>query len=124
MVARLADVAGHRIAVDPHEPLGLANAASLGDVLEDGDGFLLGQVGMEQRRALAFGEPITAGATSEETDRVVLAVATADREVFSTSGPVIGALRIQATEAREVIHGPPPTTYPALRDNTCDSNSG
>jgi hypothetical protein len=105
LVARLADGSGHRIAVDTHEPLGLANAASLGDVLEDGDGFLLGQVGMEQRSALTFGEPITAGATSEEADRVGLAGATADREVFPTSGAVIGALRIQTTTAREVIHG-------------------
>jgi hypothetical protein len=123
MVACLADVAGHRIAVDPHEPLGLADSASLGDVLKDSDGLLPGQVGMEQRCPLAFGESTAAGATSKETDRAVLAVMAADREVFPTPRTVIGTLRIQAAEAREVIHGPPPTTYPAMRASICDTRT-
>ncbi len=109
MVAGLADVAGHGVAVDPHEPLGLADAAALGDVFEQGDGLLLAQVGVEHRSALAFGEPIATGATSEEADRSGFAVMTADREVFPAPDAMIGALGIQAAEPREVIHGPPPT---------------
>jgi len=97
--------------VDPDEPLGLADAAALGDVLQDRRGLLGGQVGMEQRRPLAFGELRAAGATAEEADRVVLAVMAADGEVFPATDALIGALGIQAAEPREVIHGPPPSAY-------------
>jgi hypothetical protein len=124
MVARLAGVSGHGVAVDAHEPLGLADAAALGDVPQHGRGLLLGQMGMEQRGPLAFGEPIAAGATAEEADRVALAVMAADGEVFSATDAMIGALGIQAAEPREVIHGSPPTTYHASRDRICDNASG
>jgi len=124
VVARLADGAGHRVAVDSHEPLGLADAAAVGDVFQDGRGLLLGQMRAEQRGALAFGGPIATGSTSEEADRGGLAVVTADGEVFPTAEAVIGALGIQAAEPREVVHGPPPTTYHAVIANGCDSVSG
>jgi hypothetical protein len=78
VVTGLAGVTGHRVAVDAHEPLGLADAAAVGDVLQDGDGLLPGQMRVEQRGALAFGEPIAARATSEEADRGRLAVMAAD----------------------------------------------
>jgi hypothetical protein len=124
VVAGLAGVSCHRIAVDPHEPLGLADAAALGDVFQHGRGLLLCQVGMEQRCALAFGEPVAAGTASEEADRVVLAVAAADGEVFSAPDAMMGATGIQAAEAGEVVHGPPPTTYHAIRAESCDFASG
>jgi len=123
MVARLAGVSGHGVAVDAHEPLGLTDPAALGDVPEHGRGLLLGQMGMEQRRALALGEAIAAGATAEEADRVALAVMAADGEVFSATDAMIGALGIQAAEPGEVIHGPPPTTHRAFRDGVRDKPS-
>jgi hypothetical protein len=115
MVAGLARVAGHGVAVDARQSLGLADAAALGDVLQDRLGLLAGQVGMEQRGALALGEAAPARPTAEEADRVILAISAADREVFAAPGAEIGASRIRAAEAREVIHGPPPTTDRPLR---------
>ncbi len=82
-----------------------------------------GQVGMEQSGAVAIGESIATGPTAEEADRVALAVMTADREVFSVPDAMTGALGIQAAEAREVIYGPPPTTYHVPRTISCDSSS-
>src|SRR3954469_25190359 len=112
MIPGLAAVAGHRVAMDPHEPLGLADAAALGDVLQDGRGLRRRQVGAEQRGALAFGEPTAAGAAAEEADRRRFAVAAADGEISPASDPMIRALGIQAAEPREVVHGPPHVTYP------------
>jgi repressor of nif and glnA expression len=124
MVARLAGVARHRVAVDPHQAFGLADAAPLLEVLEDGRGLLPGQVRAEQRGALAFGEAIAAGAASEEADRGVLAVATGDGEVFAAPDAVLGTSGIQAAELREVVHGPPPAAYRAIRARSCDSELG
>jgi hypothetical protein len=124
VVAGLAGVAGHRVAVDPHQAFGLADAAPLLEVLEDGGGLLLGQMRTEQGGALAFGETIAAGATSEEADRGVLAVASGDGEVFAAPDAVIGTLGIQAAESREVVHGPPPAAYLTIRARSCDTESG
>jgi len=124
MVASLAGVAGHGVAVDADEPLGLADPAALGDVFQHGRGLLRGQVGMEQWGALAFGKPMATGPTAEEANRVVFPIMSADREIFSAPETLIGALRIQAAEAREVIHGPPPTTYHAPGASGCDTMSG
>jgi hypothetical protein len=115
MLAGLAGVAGHGVAMDAHQPLGLANPAALGDVFEHGGGLLLGQVRAEQRGRLAFGEAISTGTTPKEADGVVLAVVAADGEVFAAPEAMIGALGIQAAEAREFVHGPSPTTYPTIR---------
>jgi hypothetical protein len=123
VVAGLADVAGHRIAVDPDESLGLADAAALGDVFQHGGGLLHCQVGMEQRGALAFGGPTAAGTAAEEADRVALAVVAADGKVFSAPDTRIGAPGIQAAEAREVVHGPPPTDH-AIRARSYGSAPG
>jgi hypothetical protein len=124
MLARLAGVSGHGVAVDPDEPPGLADAATFGDVLQDGRGLLLRQVRMEQRGALAFGEPSATGPAAEEADRVALAIVAADGEVSSAAEAMIGAVGIQAAEARDVIHGPPPTTYQAPGASGCVTASG
>src|SRR5262245_5154568 len=110
--------------MDADEPLGLADAAPLGDVLQHGVGLLRRQVGAEQRGALAFGEPIAAGAAAEESDRRGFAVVSADGEVSPAADPMIGALGIQAAEPREVVHGPPRVTYPATRTSGCDAGPG
>ncbi len=124
MVSRLAGVASDGVAVDPHEPLGLTDATVVGDLPQDGDGLLLGQVRVEQRGAPAFGEAIAAGAASEEADRGGLAVVTADGEVVTDPDAMVGAAGIQAAEAREVVHGPPPATYVAGKSMGCDFSSG
>jgi hypothetical protein len=124
VVAGLAGVAGHRVAVDPHQAFGLADAAPLFEVLENGGGLLLGQMRTEQRSALSFGEAITAGSASEEADRGLLAIATGDGEVTAAPDAVLGTLGIQAAESREVVHGPPPAAYLAIWARSCDAESG
>jgi hypothetical protein len=90
---------GHRVAVDADQAFGLADAAPLLEMLEDGGGLLLGQMRAERRGALAFGEAIAAGAASEEADRGILAEAACDGEVFAAPEAVIGTLAIQAAES-------------------------
>jgi hypothetical protein len=91
--------------VDLDQASGLSDAAALGEVLEHGARLLVGEVGMEQGRALALGEAILAGLAVEQTDVVVLAVAGADGEVSGVASAVGGAIGILAAEACEVVHG-------------------
>ena len=100
-----AAVAHHRIAVSPHEPAGLADAASLGEVLEDRDGFLLGEVRPIQGRALAFRGPRAAGTALQDPVLLLGATAAVDAEVVTAAPAMVAAIRIQATEACEVVHG-------------------
>jgi hypothetical protein len=93
------------IAVDVDEAPGLSDAAALGEVLEHGAGLRLGQVGVEQGRALALGGAVLAGVAVEQPDLVVLAVAGADGEVCGVASAVERAIGILAAEAREVVHG-------------------
>jgi hypothetical protein len=62
-------VAADGVAVHPAQPPGLTDAAALGDVLEDRFDPLRGEPGIEQRGALALGEPTAASAAAEESDR-------------------------------------------------------
>jgi len=67
--------------VDVDEASGLPDAAALGEVLEEGAGLLLGQVGVEQGRTVARGEAVFAGLAVKQPDVVVRAVAGAEREI-------------------------------------------
>jgi len=92
------------IAVDVDEASGLSDSASLGEVPEHGAGLLLGQMGVEQWRALALGEAVLAGLAVEQADVVVLAVAAADGEVCVAALAEEAAIGILAAEACEVVH--------------------
>jgi hypothetical protein len=97
--------AGDGIGVDVDQASGLSDAASLGEVSEDGASLLVGQMGMEQGRALAFGEAVLAGVAVEQADVILLAVAGADGEIARVASAVGGAIGLLAAEAREVVHG-------------------
>ena len=97
--------ADDRIGVDVDQASGLPDAAALGEVLEDGAGLLLGQMGVEQGRALALGEAVFAGVAVEQADGIVLTVAGADREISGVASSEEGAIGILAAEAREIVHG-------------------
>jgi hypothetical protein len=97
--------AGDGVAMDIEEASGLSDAAALTEVVEDGAGFLLGQVGVEQGRALTLGEAAFAGLAVKQTDVVVLAVAGADREISGVASAEEGAIGILAAKAREIVHG-------------------
>jgi len=93
------------VAVDVDQASGLSDAAALTEVLKDGAGLLLGEVGVEQRRALARGGAGFAGRAGEPSDVTVLAGAGADGEVSGVAWAGGGAIGILAAVAREVIHG-------------------
>jgi hypothetical protein len=105
MLSRQSRQADDRIAVDDDQAPGLSDAASLGEVLEDGAGLLCGQVGVEQRGAFALGEARLADVAVEQPDMVGLAVACADREVSCVALAEEGAIGFLAAEASEVVHG-------------------
>ena len=71
----------HGVAVDADQAFGLADAVALDQVLEDRDGLLRGQAGVEQRGALALGEAGVARPAVEQADVPLLAVAVTDREI-------------------------------------------
>jgi hypothetical protein len=73
-------------------------------MLEHGEGLLLGQMAVEEDRALALGEAILARLAVEQSDVVLLAVTGADREVAGVPRSVEGAVGFLATEACEVVH--------------------
>jgi hypothetical protein len=99
-------VADHGVAVHLHQPGGGADAVALGQVLEDRQRLLLGQLGAEQRGALLLREPRLAGAAAEQAAALVLAVAGADRQVVDPSRAEVGATLVQAAEAGQVLrHG-------------------
>src|SRR4051812_42904015 len=107
IVGMLSDHAGqsaHGVGIDADQASGGADAAALVEVLEHGEGLLLGEMAVEQGRALALGEAILAGLAVEQPDVILLAVAGADREVAGVPAAVEGALGILTAEAREVVH--------------------
>ncbi len=97
--------ADDRIAVDLDQASGLSDAAALGEVLKHGACFLFGQVGVEQRCALALGEAGFAGVAVEQPDVVLFAVAIANGEVSGIALAEQGAIGVLAAEASEVVHG-------------------
>jgi hypothetical protein len=93
------------IGVDVDPASGLPDAAALGEVVEHRAGLLIGQLSVEERRALALGEAALTGLAVEQADVVVLAVGRADGEISGVASAEEGALGILAAEAREVVHG-------------------
>jgi hypothetical protein len=76
------------VAVHAGEPLGLADAVALGEVLEDRQSRFGGQPGAEESGALALGETGLASRTIEEADVLPLAEETADGEVARVADAV------------------------------------
>jgi hypothetical protein len=98
-------VADDGILVHPDESAGLADADALGDMIQDRDDLLFRQSGVEQGRALAFGEARLAGAASEHA-ALLRAVAEADAEVSQSPFAVVRAVGILTAEAGQVLaHG-------------------
>jgi hypothetical protein len=85
--------------VHTHESLGLAHAATLGDMFQDRDYLLGGQLRSEEGSPFAFGKSSFADVAVKEVVLVLFTVAVADREVFPTTDTVVGAVGILAAEA-------------------------
>lgn len=100
----------HRVAVNANQPLGLADAAALVEVGQDTQGSLVIQAGVEQRRALAFGETLFAGLAVKEAT-LLGPVEGAYGDVASAALAVAGAVGVEAAEATEVVHGRSGTSW-------------
>src|SRR5262249_43643805 len=101
-------------------PRGLADAAPLGEVLQDRFGLAGWEPGVEQRRPLALGEPALTGAAAGHAAGLVGAVATGHRQVSRAPLAVVGAVGIQAAEPREVVHGGVPERVSSREGGTSD----
>lgn len=99
MLASESAVAGDRPSVHLAKSPGLANAASLGDMLQDRLDLGRREPGIEEWRPLAFGEAAFAGAAAKHASGLLGAIAGGDREVFRIPLPVIRTSRTQAAEA-------------------------
>lgn len=97
----------HRVLVHPDQAARLANAAAFLQVLQDGDGLVLGKLAAVQRRAFAFGEAFLAGATGEDAAHFVGSVAEADAEVVEAAAAVVGAVFVLTAEGFQVVHRGP-----------------
>jgi hypothetical protein len=89
----------HGVAVDADEPLGLPDPVAFDQVLQDGDGLLLGQAAVEQWGTFAFGEAGLACLAVKQPDLLMFAVPVADREVAGVALSVEGAVVVLAAEA-------------------------
>ena len=92
------------VGIDADEASRGSDAAALVEVLEHGEGLLLGQMAVEQGRTLALGEAVLARLAVEQSDVILLAVAGADGEIAVVAAGVEGAVWVLAAKAREVVH--------------------
>jgi hypothetical protein len=99
------------------EPAGLADAAPLGDMLQDRLGALGREPGVEEGRPLPLGEADLAGTAPEQAARLVGTVVAGHGQVSGPPLAMFGAVGIQAAEARQVVHGSgSPVRSSRLRD--------
>jgi hypothetical protein len=103
-------LAGHhgqpddRVFVDADEAAGLSDATAFLEVLQDGEGLVVGELAAEQGGALTFGEALLAGAAGETAELFVFAVSEGDAEVVEASLAVVLAAGVLAAEGFQVVH--------------------
>jgi hypothetical protein len=90
------------VLVDADQAGGLADAAALGQVPQDGEGLVLGQAAVEQGGAGALGEAVLATAAGQDAARLG-AVAEGDAEVARSALAVGRALGVGAAETGQVV---------------------
>src|SRR5439155_1543884 len=85
------------------EPSGLPGADPFGHVSEDSDGRVGRKPGIEQRGALALGEPGLAGGAPEQPASLARPIPHRHGQVAVVPLPVVRAVRVEATEPAEVV---------------------
>jgi len=103
VAAGLHGVADDGVLIDANQAGGLADAAVLLEVLEDGQGLGVRQAGAEQSSTLALREAPLTGSADEHT-AAVRAIVEADAEIVSAAQAVVGAVGVLATKTAEVVH--------------------
>ena len=104
MVPGQPDVAGDGGLAHADKSAGLADATALGDMGEDGEDFVLRQVGVEKGSAFSLGKPGLAGLAIEQT-ALLGTVVTTHSEVAVAAFAVVQAIRMLAAEECDFIHG-------------------
>ena len=94
----------HRVLVDPDQAARLADAATLLEMLEDGEGLFLGELAAVERGALTLREALLAGATGEDPTLFAGSIPEADPQVVEAALAVVGAVGVLAAEGFQVIH--------------------
>jgi hypothetical protein len=103
VAAGLEGVTNDGVLIDARQAGGLADAAAVLEVLEDGEGFVVRQSCAEQGGALALREAQLAGTASEHA-ALMRAVAEGDAEVALAAQAVVRALGVLAAEQVKVFH--------------------
>jgi hypothetical protein len=103
VLAGLSGVADDGVLVHAHQAGGLADAAAVVQVREDGQGLGRRQAGAEQGGALALGEAFLAGAAGEQA-AAVRSVVEGDAEVAPAAQAVVGAVGVLAAEQVQFVH--------------------
>ena len=93
-----------RVLVDVDQPCGLADAAAVGQVLQDRHDLVVRELGVEERGALELGEPGLADSAGEQPV-AGLAEVVDDQEVIAAPPAVGVAVGVLAAEAFEVVRG-------------------
>jgi hypothetical protein len=118
--AGLEGVADDGVLIDARQAGGLADAAAVLEVLEDGEGFVVGQSCAEQGGAFTLGEALLAGAAGEHA-ALPGAVAEGNAEIVLATQAVVRALGILAAEQIKVFHeGRSPQDVEPV-DNVCQA---
>jgi hypothetical protein len=105
MLTGAAAIVADGVGMDVDQSGRLADTTALVDVLQDREDLLLRQAGAIQRCALAFGEAVPAGAAIKQAKLAVLAESAGDGEISGAATSEVGAVGIQATKLREIVHG-------------------
>jgi hypothetical protein len=100
-------IADDGVLVHLHQAAGFADATALGNVRQDGDGFLLGQACPEQGRPFAFREAGLASRAIQHPPLLVGPIAIADAQVIGTAFSVLGTFLVLTTKVSQVFHGVP-----------------
>jgi hypothetical protein len=107
MLAGEGGQAYHGVLVDADQASRLANAATLVQMLEYRQRFVLGKFGVVEGRAFAFGEALLAGSAGQDTALFVGSIAKAHPQVVAAALTVVGAVGVEAAEVFQVVHSAP-----------------
>jgi hypothetical protein len=101
--------AADRATIHLAKSTGLPDAASLGDMFQDRFDLLRRQSRVKEGCPLALGEAKLADTATEHASLLMRAVAAGYGQISGPSLAMLGAVGIEATEAREVIHDEAPS---------------
>jgi hypothetical protein len=97
-------IACHGVLVHIDQATGRSCPAAFPEVLQDGEGLVVGQAGVFEDGPLALGEGALAGAAVDQADPPALAAEATEVEVFPASDAGIGAVGILTAEVLDGDH--------------------